>query len=250
MSSLAALTAAASGAQTPLWATAAASAVGGALVGGLASYLGNVRLINVQRRFRAAVRRKAKVYVPLKLELQQLQSSIEEDEHLRWGIKRDDDPGHHRRAPVFVFWGKLVEDGRVSFAMSNKVRARMQSLDQAVEGFLDVRAAAGEALEAVGRPLYGEVTGNDQFDTGFDGYAMAEAVRNPEAPWQHWELPQIPGFEEFRERFNATPQVEPSRAAVLGAEEELKRKLNEAIQALDEGITSISKREEKESPKD
>lgn len=240
--------------QHSLWATAVVaggSAVLGALAGGAVSYLANVRLITIQRRFRAAVRRKAKVYVPLKLQLQQLHEAIERDDHLRWGIARDESrPGFHHQAPVFDFWERLVEDGRVSFALSREVREAMQAFDRALDEFSAARQVAGERFEAVGRPLYGEVTGNDKFQTAFDGSAMPEAVRDPAEPWRYWQFGETPGFEEFRRRFNEAEEVEEARDLVLGAEVALSTALTDAVCALDDGITRISIREEKESPKD
>jgi hypothetical protein len=120
-----------------LWATAvvaAGSAIGGALIGGYVSYRGNLRLSNAQRRVRAAVRRKAKVYVPLKLELHQLQSSLDQDQHLRWGIDLGEGPARRPKGtPVFELWRGLVEDGRASFATSDEVRKRLKALAQTVE---------------------------------------------------------------------------------------------------------------------
>lgn len=237
-----------------MWATAvvaAGSAIGGALIGGYVSYRGNLRLSNAQRRVRAAVRRKAKVYVPLKLELHQLQSSLDQDQHLRWGIDLGEGPARRPKGtPVFELWRGLVADGRASFATSDEVQKRLKALAQTVEEFRCVRSGAGKVFQAIGQPLYAEATGNDKRLTGFDSYSLADAVRNPETPWKDWRFPDTPGFPDFRVRFNGTSEVQESRAAVIAADRVLRTKLAEAVKALDEGITRISRREEKESPKD
>lgn len=242
------------GDETPWWVTAlvaAGSAVVGALIGGYASYLGNMHLSRTQQRLRAAIRRKAKVYIPLKLELQQLSEAIGEDRHVSWGIGRKDDGHRHAQEPTFMFWGTLVEDGRSLFAVSNKVRVRMEALAAAVDEFLRVRKRAGEAFQAVGQPLYRELSGNPMFHTGFGSHSMPDAYRDPEEPWDDWDVGvDISTFPEFRARFNEAPDVQQARADLKAAEAALIRALDDAIRALDDGIERISKREEKESPKD
>lgn len=240
---------------TPWYVTAAVAtgAAGlGAVVGGIASHVSDVRLAARDRRFRAAVRRKSKVYVPLKLELQQLREAIGDNRHFNWGIDRSGDARRHPNEPVFVHWGTLVEDGRALFAVSTKVRERMEALADAVERFERIRVESGEVFETVGRPLYGELTGNRQFHTSFGGHAMGEVVRDRDELWRDWTFgnPDTSNFREFRERFNADENVQGARASARAGEEALLRAMDDAEHALDDGIARISRREEKEVPKD
>ena len=247
------LVAASSNGGAPLWQTAviaAGSAVTGAFVGGYVSYRGNLRLSNAQRRMRAAVRRKAKVYVPLKLELTQLSAAIDSDLHVNWGIDTTDDPNRHAQMPTFAMWGKLVDDGRASSAVSNAVRTRMEVLAEAVMQFRLVRAASGETFQDVGQPLYRELSGQPQFRTGLGSYAMADPLWNRETPWHDWEHSGSSGFDEFRDRFNQSHDVQQARSALLHANAVLTTVLAQALGALDDGIARIAKREEKESPED
>lgn len=120
----------------PLWATAAvaiAAALLGSVVGGLASYQVNVSLENRRREARTKIRRKAKIYTPIRDELVAMRDAVQDGRVLR-GIAREEPPRRTMlMAPTLYLWSDLVRDGRAATSASTKVAERLTKLDDAAD---------------------------------------------------------------------------------------------------------------------
>jgi hypothetical protein len=98
----------------PVWATvviAAGSAVVGALAGGVATYKASSRLEKKLRDARAAIRRKAKIYSPLRSDLRDLLDNLESPNALR-RIETEPWPRYRFGGLYFTAWEEMKEDGR------------------------------------------------------------------------------------------------------------------------------------------
>jgi hypothetical protein len=245
----------------PTWFTAVvavAAALLGAGVGGFASYFSNAKLDARRRKARAAVRRKAKVYTPLRGELVELREAMAKDKHLEWGImRRQSNLDGFDRGPFLYQWDQLVDDGRALTAASALVRSSVDHVGTKADAFNATRTEAEEVFTREGDQLYEDVVGQEQTMHGWAGhrdfvsvtrdrldelsiFGFAQNERNAHAE-------QMP---VFIERFRANPAVRDARQAVLHAEAELQAAVGDGIEQLDAAMAKIADKHEHESPDD
>jgi hypothetical protein len=97
-----------------------------------------------RRKALSEIRRKAKVYTPIREELIALRRAIAEDRHLSDGVHRKrSDNQWPRDAPLLVIWREYVEDGRANTMASPSIREVLGR----VEGATDVFNLALKATE-------------------------------------------------------------------------------------------------------
>jgi hypothetical protein len=129
------------------WWITAVVAVGAALLGSFGGavglYYASIALEGRRRKALSEIRRKAKVYTPIREELIALRRAIAEDRHLSEGVRRERSDNHWPRdAPLLVIWREFVDDGRANTTASASVREALERVEGATEAFnLDLRAA-------------------------------------------------------------------------------------------------------------
>jgi hypothetical protein len=247
-------------APTPVWLTAviaAGSAVFGALAGGYATYRANLALEVKRRTARVAIRRKAKVYTPLRAHLLELQHATEQDAHLDRGVARvrPNNKGHPRD-PAFWLWEDLVADGRGLTSPSRTVAQRLDAVGPAIDALNQALEASDEIFCRHGRPAYEQLTGRKLL-MGWPAGRRAEVIRDREGLWDLFGRPFVPENdrsvemnEAFRAHLAGQPDVTQVRARVIEAERVLAGAASQALQALEEAMRRTAERYEQEQPEE
>jgi hypothetical protein len=89
-----------------------------------------------RRKALSEIRRKAKVYTPIREELIALRRAIAEDRHLSDGVHRKrSDNQWPRDAPLLVIWREYVEDGRANTMASPSIREVLGRVEGATDVF-------------------------------------------------------------------------------------------------------------------
>jgi len=122
------------------WWLTAAVAVGAALLGSFGGAIGlyyaSVRLEGRRRKALSEIRRKAKVYTPIREELIALRRAIAEDHHLSVGVRRERSADEWPRdVPLLVIWREFVDDGRANTTASASVREVLGRMEEATNVF-------------------------------------------------------------------------------------------------------------------
>ena len=122
------------------WWVTAAVAVGAALLGSFGGavglYYGSVRLEGRRRKALSEIRRKAKVYTPIREELIALRRAIGEDHHLSIGVRRERSYDQWPRdGPILIIWREFVDDGRANTTASASVREALERVEGATDVF-------------------------------------------------------------------------------------------------------------------
>lgn len=108
----------------PFWQTAVVAvgaALLGSLVGGFASFRASEALEQRRREARTKIRRKAKVYTPIRSELLELQEARKRGAVFdSRGILREPPPPYVNPAASLYRWKDLVDDGRALTAASEE----------------------------------------------------------------------------------------------------------------------------------
>lgn len=248
-------------APTPVWLTAAiaaGSAVFGALAGGYATYRANLALEVKRRTARVAIRRKAKVYTPLRAHLLELQQAMEQDAHLDRGVARvhPADKGFPRR-PAFWLWEDLVADGRGLTSPSRTVAQRLDAVGPANDALNQALEASDEIFSRHGRPAYEQLTGRELLRDWPSAGRRAEVIRDREGLWALFSPPfmaesdrGVEMSEAFRARLAGQPDVTHVRARVVEAERVLAGAVSQALEALEEAMRRTAERYEQEQPEE
>jgi hypothetical protein len=161
------------------WYVTASVALGAALlgsvVGAVSTYRLNVALDNRSREARAEIRRKAKIYTPIRAELLALRDAIARDEHLNYfqGILRED-RGYRTMVnpPELYFWRQYTEDGRAMASASARVGAALDALDSAADAFNAALHKARDVFQERGDVILGAAG----IETNVSNWIGAEAV--------------------------------------------------------------------------
>jgi len=234
---------------------AAASAILGAIAGGFASFKANVALDVRRRRARAAIRRKAKVYTPLRAELIALGRAMDKNEHLTWGIDtKERDPEWPQRGPVWRLWPSMKDDGRAATAASQKIVASLDLVDSDINALERVRNEAFATFEEVGKRVYAEVIGEEMTVQGAwdSGSALLEIFQDvSNDAW--YPLHRTEGeakFSEIRAGFNTDPRISGIRQRIADSDHRLKGDVKAAISELETGIATIARKHELEEIED
>jgi hypothetical protein len=234
---------------------AAASAILGAVAGGLASFQANVALDARRRRARAAIRRKAKVYTPIRAELIALSRAMEKDEHFTWGIDTQErDPEWPQRGPVWRLWPRLKEDGRAATAASNRIVASLDLVEDDITDFEETRRESFSLFDEVGRSVYTEILGEEMtvVNAWDSGTALLEAFRDASSDvWYPFQRTNgEPHFAEIRAAFNADPRIPSMRTRLAESNSRLRTDVALAVDALETGSRTIARKHELEEVED
>ena len=234
---------------------AAASAILGAITGGIASFKANVALDNRRRRARAAIRRKAKVYTPLRAESIALSRAMDQDEHFAWGIDtKERNPEWPDKGPVWRLWPALKEDGRAATAASRKIVRALDRAEEDIAHFEGKRMQAFSVLAEVGYETYEKIVGEQMtIVNAFDsGTALLEVFRNEDGEvWYPFQRTAGEAhFGALRASLNANARVQGLRETLEASNLRLRAGIATAIDELEAGIASIARRHEMEEVED
>ncbi len=135
------------------WWVTASVAVGAALLGSgfgaAGSYYASVVLERRRRKALSEIRRKAKVYTPIREELIALRRAIAEGRHLSIGVRRErSDDQWPRDAPLLVIWREFLDEGRATASPS--VREALERVEGAADAFNLVLTATRKTFEERG----------------------------------------------------------------------------------------------------
>jgi hypothetical protein len=122
------------------WWITAVVAIGAAILGSFGGavglYYASIALEGRRRKALSEIRRKAKVYTPIREELIALRRAIDKDRHLDIGVLRErSDDQWPRDAPLLVIWRELVDDGRANTTASASVREALGRVEEATDVF-------------------------------------------------------------------------------------------------------------------
>jgi hypothetical protein len=140
------------------WWITAIVAVGAALLGSFGGavglYYASIALEGRRRKALSEIRRKAKVYTPIREELVALRRGIAEDRHLSVGVRRKRSDDHWPRdAPDLVIWREFVDDGRANTTASASVREELKRVEGATDAFNLALQAAQDVFKERGDAL-------------------------------------------------------------------------------------------------
>lgn len=243
----------------PFWVTAGvalASALLGAAVGGYASFRANEALEIRRREARAMIRRKAKVYTPIREELVSLQAALASGNHLGYrGILREVPQQQTMRpVPVLALWADMVEDGRAQTSASTTVRELLDRVERHVDAFNAVLEEKRVIIEERGDAVLGALGGSPAIQNWIDS-DLEHLVRDQfdELSLLNSGLEGHPAFNhpsEFVEAWKRDEAGQSAIRAVREAEAALTDSVSAAIEELNAAMTRIANRYEHESPED
>jgi predicted component of type VI protein secretion system len=245
------------------WWVTASVAVGAALLGSFAGaaglYYASAALEGRRRKALSEIRRKAKVYTPIREELVALQRAIAENRHLGYrGILRErPDYQTLRPAPVLAIWRELVEDGRANTMASPRVRAVLDRVDECADALNGVCGTAQATFKERGDAISQEsgfspaVTNwhSSEFETLFRHGVRGSSVfadpftRGPKAPAPTTLTAEQDGFVQ---RWEADEAVRNATQQLEQAEQALAAAITAAIQELDAAMKRIADKYEHE----
>jgi hypothetical protein len=240
------------------WLISGGSAILGAFAGGYATYKASARLDDRVRARQSAIRRKTKIYVPLRSALLTFQSQLEDDRHIEHGIYVDP-PGAYevRNHPTLGLWMSMKEDGR-ALSASRRIYNEMDRLVDEAARFNEIRKDADAVFARVGRELVVAQNQNvtvsmETWPWGF--YVTAQIYNDARDGWALFGIPQldparVQDFERFRASFNADDDAKNARLKLKTADDLIRDQGMKALNALEGAITSIGQKYEKEHPED
>jgi hypothetical protein len=245
---------------TPFWQTAVVAvgaALLGSLVGGYATFRASEALEQRRREARAKIRRKAKVYTPIRLELLELQAARKRgDVFDSRGIIRKPPPPFIFPAASLHLWKDLVDDGRALTAASETIREALNEVDALADRLNEQVSETREVFEERSEDIFASIGAETsivnwietdmpklltyEFDdlnvTGAglpgDGGMGTEARLNFESMWKEDEA------------------ISRATEATLQIDAELGRAIDVAVSRLEEAMLRIGKKYEEESPRD
>jgi hypothetical protein len=244
----------------PFWHTAivaVGAALLGSVVGGYASFRASEALEQRRREARAKIRRKAKVYTPIRSELLELQAARERGTVFdSRGIIRKTPPPYLKPAAALHLWKDLVDDGRSLTAASETIREALDEVDaladqlnKQVRGAHDVFETRGEAIFAAigeGTSLrnWVETDMPNLLRSRFDDLNVTGAgLPNGGGMTEN-------GREKFESAWNEDESISQATVAVLEIDVALGHAIDTAVDRLQTAMLRIGKKYEEESPKD
>jgi hypothetical protein len=244
----------------PFWQTAVVAvgaALLGSLVGGYATFRASEALEQRRREARAKIRRKAKVYTPIRLELLELQAARERGAVFdSRGIIREPPPPYIHPAARLHLWKDLVDDGRALTAVSETIREALNEVD----------ALADKLNEKVSETC--EVFA-ERSEAIFTSIGTETSIIN----WIETDMPKLLTYEfddlnvtgaglpgdggmtdqeraDFESMWKEDEAISRATEATLQIDTELGRAIDIAVHRLEEAMLRIGKKYEEESPKD
>lgn len=231
----------------------AAAALLGAIVGGGLSYWGSIAIHKRAQRTRAAIRRKAKLYTPLRAQLLELLERFEDPDHYHLPIQTEGDvPQTLRPRPNLTLWSEMVDDGR-SVSVTKSIALSVARSVTAIEQFNDALALAQTAVDEIGRDAYRRVMGTDMTLMNWASSGGTDAVIHDREDLDlFWDdRAENRGNEDrIRALINENPKIQEVRAALFKTEDDLKDALQIAISDLEGAMQRIARKYEQEPRED
>jgi hypothetical protein len=254
---------------SPIWMTAVVAfgaAMLGAVIGAFATYRANVALDDRARTARAAIRRKAKIYTPLRIEVVDLRDWLLNNPAPFRPIGVELEPEWrraYRRWPSPFLWVEMKEDGRAVTA-SSRVREVMEDVLLEIECFNAALEDVAQRLEVILRRASEAVMPDVSLPKGDLLSDISDLLLGRKA-WPLWyveanyadyeneedaEAAQREIRQQIRNRVEGDPAFTEVRKKAQAAREALAGKLQSAINVLDETMETIARKYEKEPPED
>jgi hypothetical protein len=245
------------------WITASVaviSALLGSFAGAGATYRASVALESRRRKNLSEIRRRAKVYTPIRAELVALQRAVAENRHLFYGVLRDRDSPNAQtqgRSPVLAVWRELVEDGRANTSASARVRTVLNRVEVCADSFNEAVVAAratfkerGDAIaqQSGGSPRLGNWQWSEFEALVRDGIRGSRMFTNTftQGPGALAPATLPAEQEEYVRLWEADEAVSEARTRVADAEKALIDAVRAAIADLDAAIKHVADKYEHE----
>jgi hypothetical protein len=244
----------------PFWHTAivaVGAALLGSVVGGYASFRASEALEQRRREARAKIRRKAKVYTPIRSELLALQSARERGAVFdSRGIIRKAPPPYVNPAAVLHLWKGLVDDGRSLTAASETIREALDEVDALADKLNEQVREARNVFKDRGEAIFAAI-GVEPSLVNWVEADMPNLLRDrlDDLNVTGAGLPNGGGMTEdgrdkFKSAWSEDESISQATVAVLGTDMELGHAIDTAVARLQTAMLRIGKKYEEESPKD
>lgn len=242
----------------PIWITATVAvgaALLGTLVGGLVSYRVNVALDDRRRRGRSQVRRKAKIYTPIRAELVSLITELDAGKHFgTWGIIRKPPPPLLIRPASLHIWKDLIEDGRADTAASDKVRELLSDVEVKADEFNGCREVAHGVFQEHGVEILGALG----YEVHLLNWVDVDAERLVKRQFDNLAVLGLdddsPLPRKVRQKFErdwvGDLEVQGQIDALVAADAALRKAVSSAVTELEAAMRRIAARYENESALD
>jgi hypothetical protein len=241
------------------WYVTAGVALGAALlgsfVGAFSTYRLNVALDNHHREARAEIRRKAKIYTPIRAELLLLREAISKDEHVRYftGILREDRGYRTIVNPPeleLYTWRLLVQDGRAMSSASARVRTTLDALDEYTEAFNAALKHAGDVFQERGDAIFAELGIQSSLSNWAAGDAVS-LIRQRFGDLETFSPPQGQPLDpaiaqRFTKDWESDEEISRAEQRLTKAEAALRKSLDAAITEVESAMRRIAKKHESE----
>lgn len=228
----------------------------GSAVGGYASFRANETLEQRRRQTRAKIRRKAKVYTPIRSELVALHTAREAGEHFGyWGIVREPPPGVLRTPASLHLWKDLVEDGRSLTAASEQIRRDLDEVDALADVFNDQLQETRAVFQERGAELLAEIGEEPRIQNWVEADTPAllrgqfDDLNIIGAGTEDVEM-SAERRDEFGTAWRADRAVAEATQKMLAVDTALGSAVEQAIGDLEAAMRRIAKKYESESPND
>jgi hypothetical protein len=244
----------------PLWATAVVAVVSallGAVVGGYSSFRAAEALETKRRLARTMIRRKAKIYTPIRAELVEFRDAMERRDHLGvWGVQRQEPTVRTMRpAPVLWRWAEMTDDGRAATSASTVVRERLDAVEEAADRFSGALAAGMFTVKSRAEAILASLGGSPAVVNWV--HSDIEHIVSGDFDNSHLLGGGLPGVtssfnrrDEFVAQWERDAEAQSAVDAITKAESELSDAVREAIRVLDAAMKRIADNYENESPVD
>jgi hypothetical protein len=244
----------------PFWHTAfvaVGAALLGSIVGGYATFRASDALERRRREARAKIRRKAKVYTPIRTELLELQAARGRGAVLdSRGIVREPPPPYLKPAASLHRWKDLVDDGRSLTAASEEIRRSLDEVDHLADKLnqqvMETRNVFKERGDAIFVSIGEETTLVNWVESDLPNLLRG---RFDDLNVTGTGLPNSGGMsavgrENFESAWKSDPTVANATKAVLETDAALGNAIEVAVGKLEAAMLRIGKNYEGESPKD
>ena len=230
-----------------------AAALLGAVVGGGLSYWGSIALHKRAQRARAAIRRKAKLYTPLRAQLVELLEHLDLPDRYHLPIQREGDvPQTLQPRPHFTLWSEMVEDGR-SVSIAKSIRDSIERSVFAIDAFNSTLSEVQSVVDEVGRDSYHRVMGEDLSLVNWASSGGTDAVileRDDLNMFWDDRDQNLDNEARIRSLISEDPRIERARQKMRSSDNQLKSALRASVDDLEGAMQRIARKYEHEPPED
>lgn len=230
-----------------------AGALLGALVGAFASYWASIALQKRARQARAAIRRKAKLYTPLRAELLQLLDRLQDPDVYRIPIQTEGEvPQTLWARPYFTMWSQMKADGRAVSVAASIARSIENTVAQ-IDNFNRTLKETQETVDEVAREIFREEVGTDLPLMNWAESGGTDAVVRNSDDWElFYEDRESHRDQEdaIKERVNTNDRISQARDAMKIADKALRESVKASLTSLENAMERIARKYEHEPPED